>query len=60
MRMLSAADSTAPARIPTVPAGAGRTCWAKTTSTGGTIFKSVVDHGAGAVGCFLGGLKNSD
>ena len=35
IRMLSAADSTGPARVPTCPAGNGSTCWASATSTSG-------------------------
>ena len=60
MRMLSAADSTAPARVPTWPAGAGRTCWANAASTVGSRFKTVIDHCAGAVGCLLSRLKECD
>src|SRR5690606_8691952 len=36
-RRLSAADRKGPARVPTCPAGWGRTCWARTTSGRGDL-----------------------
>src|SRR6478672_261018 len=61
MRTLSAADSTAPARVPTWPAGAGRTCWANATSTVGSSSARPSSTIARAPsGCLLSRLKECD
>src|SRR3954464_12371141 len=40
IRMLSAADSVEPGRVPTTPAGIGSTCWPNATSTAPTTSAS--------------------